>query len=89
MNFVTWGGVKVTNWENSLLSSNGNGLMRGWTKQEKRKSVINSVYWNPKIVNQTNPKINFVGIESIIWYICRVFEDYDNAYLKIYTSSVP
>ena len=56
MDFVTWGGRKVTNWGNSLPSNNGNGLMRGWTKQEKRESVIDSVSWNSKIVNQTTPK---------------------------------
>ena len=55
MDFVTWKGGKVTNWGNPLPSSNGNRLMRGWTKQEKRESVIDSVSWNPKIGNQTTP----------------------------------
>ena len=40
MDFVTWAGGKVTNWENPLPSSNGKELMRGWTKQKERESII-------------------------------------------------
>ena len=53
MDFVTWGEGKVTKWENPLLLSNGKGLMWGWTKQEERESVIESISWNLKIMNQT------------------------------------
>ena len=40
MDFVTWVGENVTNWENSLPSSNGKGLMRGWNKKEERQLII-------------------------------------------------
>ena len=51
IDFVTWEGEEVTNWESPLPPSNGNWLVRDWTKHEERESLINSVSWTLKIVN--------------------------------------
>lgn len=55
MDFVTWGGVEGNKFGESNNINNGDGLMWHWTKQEKKKSVIDSIYGSPKIVNQKDP----------------------------------
>ena len=62
--FITWRGRKVTNWGSPLSPGNGNGLVKDWTKHEERESIIDSVSWTLKIVNQTISKCNGASGEN-------------------------